>query len=72
MEFIANADVLASSGGRALGAVISKFKTLKNVGYNTSKSLFESGVLPILQYGAGIWGVKDFVDIERVQLRAIR
>ena len=31
-----------------------------------------SGVIPILQYCAGIWGVKNFIDIERVQLRAIR
>ena len=29
-------------------------------------------MLPILQYGASIWGVKEFENIERVQLRAIR
>ena len=72
LEYKENADVLASSGGRALGAVINKFKTVKNIGFQTFTCLYESGVLPILQYCSGVWGGKDFEELDRVQNRAIR
>ena len=41
---------LSESAGRALGGIIGKFKTFKDIGYNTF------GVIPILDYGVGIWG----------------
>jgi hypothetical protein len=63
---------IASAGGRALGKVISKFKQIKNIGFNTFKKLFENGVDPVLSYGAEIWGNYDSVEIERVQNRACR
>ena len=45
---------LADSGGRALGSIISKFKSLKNVGYSTFEKMYSSGVKPIIEYGSGI------------------
>ena len=47
---------LADSGGRALGAIISKFKSFKNVGYKTFEVMYNSGVKPVLEYGSGVWG----------------
>ena len=38
LDFKASINELCSKGGRALGACISKFKTLKDVGYITYKN----------------------------------
>ena len=63
---------LADAAGRALGAIISKFKSLRNVGYKTFTNLFSSGVQPILEYSAGVWGFQKANDIDKIQNRAIR
>jgi len=63
---------LSSSAGRALGAVIAKFRHLKDVGYNTFAKLYNACVQPILEYGSEIWGGKEFKTCNQIQLRAIR
>ena len=63
---------LSNSAGRALGGVINKFKSLRNVGYETFTKLFESGVKPIMEYGASIWGFKDCHKFDIIQNRAMR
>ena len=63
---------LADSAGRALGGVISKFKTLKNVGYDTFTKLFIAGVQPVYEYSAGVWGYHKAYAIDKVQNRAMR
>ena len=47
---------LAESGGRALGAIWCKFKLMKDVGFKTYSKLYETGVIPVLNYGSSIWG----------------
>ena len=66
------AQALSSAGGRALGAIITKFKSLKDVGYTTFKKLFESGVKPITEYGSGVWGYARAKECEIIQNRAMR
>ena len=63
---------LSTAAGRALGGIISKFRTLKNVGYNTFKKLYDSGVRPILEYSSGVWGYIKSKEIEQIQYRAFR
>jgi len=63
---------LADSGGRALGAIISKFKSLKNVGYKTFEVMYNSGVKPVLEYGSGVWGHVNGNCINSIQNRAMR
>ena len=64
---------LANAGGRALGGIISKFKTFKDIGYDTYTKLFDNCVSPILEYGAGVWAPgKKFPDIDNIMLRACR
>ena len=46
---------LAEAGGWALGGIISKFKTFKNIGFNTFTKLYHTGVVPINKYASGIW-----------------
>jgi len=63
---------LSGSGGRALGAIINKFKCLKNVGYKTFTKLFNSGVKSVLQYGSATWGTRKGAKSDIVQNRAMR
>ena len=72
LDFSETAEVLSQAGGRALGAMISKIHSYKDVGYNTYSKLFNSCVAPVLDYCAGVWGFKQFGKIDTVQNRAIR
>ena len=63
---------LAEAGGWALGGIISKFKTFKNIGFNTFTKLYHTGVVPINEYESGIWGFQNFRQAEKVQNRAVR
>ena len=55
LDYTVISDCLAVGGGRALGAVNMRFKTMKNMGLLTYKKLFENCVMPVyimvLEYG---------------------
>jgi hypothetical protein len=72
LNFTVTADILAGAGGRALGSIISKFSTFRNIGYITFTKLFQTSVSPVIEYAAEIWGYKDNAKCERVQERAAR
>ena len=38
--------ILARAAGRALGAVLTKFKNFRNIGFNTFQKLFDTSVSP--------------------------
>ena len=66
-------DSLSIAGSRALGSIISKTKSNYDLGYNSYMKLFESSVVPILDYGSGVWSLGTKVaKIDGVQNRAIR
>ena len=72
-DFSKTEKVLSESSGRALGKLIGKFKGVKNMGYNTFTRLYNSCVVPIMNYGVGIWGIYSKSQLsEAVQNRAIR
>ena len=60
LDFSETAEVLSQAGGRALGAMISKIHSYKDIGTsnNTYSKLFNSCVAPVLDYCAGVWGFK--------------
>ena len=72
LNFNVTASVLASSANRALGSIYTRFNKLKGLGLNTFTTLFNSGVAPILDYCAEIWGSQKHEQIDTVQNRAIR
>ena len=47
---------LSDSASRALGSIITKCKSYRDFRFKTFSKLFESGVIPILDYGSVIWG----------------
>jgi hypothetical protein len=71
-SFTHNSDALSKGAGRALGSLISKVYKLKNFGFKTYTKLYESCVIPILDYSASVWGFKHYQTIDNVQNRAMR
>ena len=71
MDFIECANHLADAAGRALGAVISKFRKLKNIRFLTFTKLFNAMVIPVMDYSAGVWGFKYYHKCNRAQTRAL-
>ena len=72
LNFGDSADILAESSGRALGGIISKFKNMKNLTYDIFQKLFQTGVVPIMDYCAGVWGFSDNSAVDTIQNRAMR
>ena len=66
------AKVLSDSAGRALGGIINKFKTLRDVGFKTFDKMYHTGVISVNNYASEIWGFKDFQCCKNVQNRAMR
>ena len=66
------AKTLSDSAGRALSAVISKFKRFRNIGFNTFTKLYYAGVNTILHYGASVWGFSNYKFGQQIQNRAVK
>ena len=56
---------LADSGSRALGSVISKLKSLKDVRYKTYSTLYNTQILPILNYCSSVWAHKKAYECDK-------
>ena len=72
LKFNVNKESLALSGTRALGNLISKYKNNKHMTYSVFNRLFSSCVIPVLDYGAEVWGIYNCSELERVQVSAAR
>ncbi len=72
LDFKVISTVLAGAAGRALESVISKFKALKNIGYNTFFKMYHSYVVSIMDYGSGVWGYGNSEASDKIQFRAIK
>lgn len=72
LTFDLAAKALADSAGRALGKLVGKLKCLNGLGYNCFTKLYESFVDPIMTYGSGIWGFRQFTCCDTIQNRAVR
>ncbi len=64
--------MLADAAVRAPGVIIAKTRHLKYLGYNTYTRIFESRVVPALNYSSETWGLKQFKNSDVIQSRAIR
>ena len=71
-NFVNNVDNLAKAGGRALGSIISKIHNYKDFGFQSYEKLYQSCVLPILDFSSSVWGFKKFPSIDTIQNRALR
>ena len=72
MHFSYTADTLAKAGSRALGSVIQKIHSKKDIGFKTYKKLYESCVIPVIDYCSSSWGFKEYKKSESIQNRCFR
>ena len=72
LDFNTTTELLAGAAGRALGAVLTKFKNFRNIGFNAFQKLFDTIVSPILGYASEVWWYKENVLCERVHQQASR
>ena len=74
LTFNKNAKELAKSASRALGSLMSKVVATGGMTHRVYTKLYTSTVEPILMYGSGIWGTKQFscTGISSVQNRACK
>ncbi len=72
LEYGITAKTLAGAAGRSLGGIITKFNTYRNVGFKTFSKLYDSGVVPVLEYCAGVWGNNNLECCDKIQQRALR
>ncbi|XP_052217139.1 uncharacterized protein LOC127835010 [Dreissena polymorpha] len=72
LDYSVTAKYVAKSATRALGLLISKFKSLGGMPYNIYTKLYDSIVWPTISYGAAIWGTQDYASINAVHHRVCR
>ena len=72
LDYTKTATMLAESAGRALGSIYNKYKINRGFGYSTYTKLYESGVVPILDYCSSVCGYNVLDKIDTIQNRAIR
>ncbi len=63
LSYEITATTLAESAERAMGGVISKFKSLKNVGFQTFSKLYYSGIVPVMDYSAGFGDIENIAHV---------
>ena len=65
-------EALTTSASRSFGRIVNSFKKLKNMGIKTYETLYESYVLSIANYAAGVWGFGEFQQPQVLQNRIQR
>lgn len=70
--FVANASLLANSAGRALGALTAKYKQSGGMGYGSYTKLYDACIVPVMSYGAEIWGYTNYPKLNQIHQRAMR
>ena len=60
LDFSETAELMSEAGGRALSAMLSKKHGFKDVRYNKYTKMFDSCVVPFIDYCSGTWGFKQF------------
>ena len=63
---------LVNHARKALGLLIAKSKQFGNFPFEAFSSLYDSLVLPRMDYGAGVWGYRTFPKLQTIQNKAIR
>ncbi|CAG2231612.1 unnamed protein product [Mytilus edulis] len=63
---------VAASANRALGLVISKYKSFGGLPFDSFTKLYDSIVWSTISYGAAVWGDRTFSCINSIQNKAIR
>ena len=72
LTFTVMAKTVSQAAGRALGLLIVKYKTLSGMHFDVYNKLYDALVLPVIAYGAAVWGDRSYSRIEAIQNWAMR
>jgi hypothetical protein len=72
MDYEKMAKKVAESASRALGMLIAKDKAQGGMPFQVFKHLYDGLVQSVMNFGAGIWGHREYACIESVHNRACR
>jgi hypothetical protein len=72
LTFEQHTQAMAESGGSALGAIITKYKKLENMGYDTYTKSFETSICPVINYGSEVWGYIKNSKSDSVQIKGMK
>ena len=72
LDYNVTTRMVAQSANRALGVLIAKSKALGGLPFDVFTRLYDAMVCPVIEYGAAIWGTKQYSWINDVQHRAMR
>ena len=72
LEYDCMAKEVAKAAHRALGLIIAKSKAYGGMPFDSFTLLYNACVLPVITYGAGIWGQKQYACIDAVHNRVCR
>ena len=72
LDYNVTAKMVANAASRALGLLIAKSRAHGGMPYNCFSKLYSCLIQSIIDYGAAIWGTRDFTCIQAVQNRASR
>ena len=70
LNYMSGIELLSDSASRALGMLRSRYKSLKYMGFATYNTIYESTVIPVMDYASEIWGVTECPEGEIVQNQA--
>ena len=66
LDFTHTANTLAAAGSRALGGILHKYFKINGMQFKVFKKLFDTCVIPVLNYGSELWGYKCYQKLETV------
>ncbi len=72
LSFKKTVNTLTSSASRSFGRVVNLFKKMKNLGFKTYQTLYQSYVTPIMNYSSAIWGFGEQHEPQVLQNRVSR
>ena len=72
LDYLLMTREIANSAHRALAVLIAKSKINGGMPFRIFSKLYNSLVMPIITYGAAVWGFKEYSSINAVQNRASR
>ena len=72
LNYLDTAKAVAKSARRALGSLIAKRKANGGFEYEIFTKFFDTLVMSVIEYGASIWGAREFTCINTIKNRAMR
>ena len=72
LDYQLMAKMVAQSATRALGLLIAKSKVTGGMPYDVFTQLYNSLVQPVIDYGAAVWGTREYTCVKSVQYKACR